>query len=497
VQLLDQLSLGFATALGAANLLAALLGCLLGTVVGVLPGIGPVAAIALLLPATYALAPVSALILLAGVYYGAQYAGSTPAILLDLPGEPSSDVTRLDGHQMTLHGRAGPALGAAALASFVAGCFATALLALAAQPLTRLGYLFGPVEYAALLVLALVGVVALASGSLFKALAMAVLGLLLGLVGNDPLSGATRFAFDIPELSEGIGFVALAIGIYAIGEVIANMSKPQHQVELLDVSLRGRWPGRQELAEIWPALLRGTLLGSLLGLMPGGGALLASFSAYALEKRVAPRVGAAPFGKGNIRGVVAPESANNAGAQMAFLPLLALGIPPNAVMALLLGALWLRGIAPGAQLIAGNPALFWGLVASMWIGNLLLLVLNLPLAGLWLRLVRVPYGLLAPLLVVLGALGAYLVHQRSFEVWLVAGFGALGYVFVLLRTDPAPLLLGCILAPALEDNLRRSLAGSGGKWSVFVTQPVAAGLLGAAALVLLVLLFKPRRATMA
>ena len=497
MELFSNLALGFGVALTPINLLYALVGCVLGTLIGVLPGIGPVATIAMLLPATYALPPVSALIMLAGIYYGAQYGGSTTAILVNLPGESSSVVTCIDGYQMARQGRAGPALAAAGLGSFFAGCVGTLILAAFAPTLTQLAFQFGPAEYFSLMVVGMVGAVVMASGSLLKAIAMIVLGLLLGLVGTDVNSGVARFAFDIPELSDGIGFVAIAMGVFGYGEIISNLSHPEHERDVLTSKVHGLWPTRQDFKDMTPAVLRGTALGSLLGVLPGGGALLASFASYALEKKIKSKPGEVPFGQGNIRGVAAPESANNAGAQTSFIPMLTLGIPPNAVMALMVGAMTIHNIQPGPQVMTSNPELFWGLVASMWIGNLMLVVLNLPLIGVWIKLLSVPYRWLFPAIVLFCAIGVYTTNNSTFDIWLVAAFGFIGYVFHKLDMEPAPLLLGFILGPMMEENLRRALLFSRGDWGVFVTRPLSAGLLLAAVCMLFLVLLpavKSRRA---
>lgn len=482
------LSLGFSVAFTLNNLLYCLAGCILGTLIGVLPGIGPLATIAMLLPATYALPPESALIMLAGIYYGAQYGGSTTAILVNLPGEASSIVTCIDGYQMARQGRAGPALAAAGLGSFFAGCVGTLLLAAFATPLTELALVFSSADYFSLMLLGLMGAVALASGSLLKAIAMVVLGLLLGLVGTDVNSGVVRFGFDVPELSDGIGFVAIAMGVFGYAEIIKNLAQPLHQREVFTAKISGLFPTRQNFKDMTPAILRGTALGSVLGVLPGGGALLAAFAAYALEKKIKSKPGEMPFGQGNIRGVASPESANNAGAQTSFIPLLALGIPPNAVMALMVGAMTIHGIQPGPQVMTSKPELFWGLVASMWIGNVMLLVLNLPLIGVWIRLLKVPYRYLFPAIVLFCAVGAYSTNNNTLDVWMVGLFGVMGYLFVKLGCEPAPLLLGFILGPMMEEHLRRTLLLSRGDWSVFVTHPMSASLLALAVLLLVMLL---------
>ena len=488
MDLFSNLALGFGVALTPLNLLYALVGCVLGTLIGVLPGIGPVATIAMLLPATYALPPVSALIMLAGIYYGAQYGGSTTAILVNLPGESSSVMTCIDGYQMARQGRAGPALAAAGLGSFFAGCVGTLILAAFAPSLTALAFQFGPAEYFSLMVLGMIGAVVMASGSLLKAIAMVVLGLLLGLVGTDVNSGVARFAFDIPELSDGIGFVAIAMGVFGYGEIISNLATPEHAREVFTRKVHGLWPTKQDFKDMTPAVLRGTALGSVLGVLPGGGALLASFASYALEKKIKSKPGEVPFGQGNIRGVAAPESANNAGAQTSFIPMLTLGIPPNAVMALMVGAMTIHNIQPGPQVMSSNPELFWGLIASMWIGNLMLVVLNLPLIGVWIKLLSVPYRWLFPAIVLFCAIGVYTTNNSTWDIWMVGVFGVLGYVFIKLGMEPAPLLLGFILGPVMEENLRRALLFSRGDWSVFLTRPLSAGLLLATVLLLALVL---------
>jgi putative tricarboxylic transport membrane protein len=486
----SNLALGFSVAVTPINLLYCFIGCLLGTLIGVLPGIGPVATIAMLLPATYALPPVSALIMLAGIYYGAQYGGSTTAILVNLPGESSSVVTCIDGYQMARQGRAGPALAAAGLGSFFAGCVGTLILAAFAPPLTELAFQFGPAEYFSLMVLGLIGAVVLASGSLIKAVAMIVLGLLMGLVGTDINSGVARYAFGVPELTDGIGFVVIAMGVFGYGEIISNLSQPEGDREVFTADVKGLWPTKQDFKDMWPAVLRGTFLGSALGILPGGGALLASFASYAFEKKVRSKPGEIPFGKGNIRGVAAPESANNAGAQTSFIPLLTLGIPPNAVMALMVGAMTIHNVQPGPQVMSSNPELFWGLIVSMWVGNLMLIVLNLPLIGIWIKLLTVPYRFLFPAIVLFCALGVFTTNNNTFDVWLVGAFGLIGYLFTKLGCEPAPLLLGFILGPMMEEHLRRAMLLSRGDWSVFITRPLSAGLL-AAALLLLVIVTLP------
>jgi putative tricarboxylic transport membrane protein len=489
MDLLSNLALGFGVAFTVQNLLYAFGGALLGTLIGVLPGLGPVATIAMLLPSIYALDATPALIMLAGIYYGAQYGGSTTAILINVPGESSSVVTAIDGYQMARQGRAGAALAAAGLGSFFAGCVGTIIIAAFAPPLTELAFKFGPAEYFSLMVLGLIGAVVLASGSLVKAIAMILLGLLLGQINTDVISGTPRYSFDIPELTDGIGFVAIAMGVFGFGEIIANLGKPAEHREVFTKHVKGLWPTRHDFKDAFPAVLRGTALGSILGVLPGGGALLASFAAYTVEKKMGGgRSGEVPFGKGNIRGVAGPEAANNAGAQTSFIPMLTLGIPPNAVMALMVGAMTIKGIQPGPQVMTSNPQLFWGLIASMWVGNLMLVILNLPLIGIWIKLLTVPYRFLFPAIMSFCCIGLYTLNNSAFDVYMGAGFAVVGYVFYKLSCEPAPLLLGFILGPMMEENLRRALLLSRGDWGTFFTRPLSAGLLVAAGLMIVVVM---------
>ena len=482
--LLSNLALGFSVAFTPEALMYCLIGCLLGTLIGVLPGIGPVATIAMLLPATFTLKPELSLIMLAGIYYGAQYGGSTTAILVNIPGESSSVVTALDGYQMARKGRAGAALGIAALGSFFAGCVATLLLAAAAPPLAEIAFKFGPAEYFSLMTLGLIAAVVLAHGSVIKAIAMILLGLLLGLVGTDVNSGMARFNFSIPELSDGIGFVAVAMGVFGFAEIIKNLEQGEER-EIFVNKVGRLLPTMQDIKEAFPAVLRGTGLGSLLGILPGGGAVLASFSAYTLEKKIAKD--SSQFGKGDIRGVAAPESANNAAAQTSFIPLLTLGIPPNPVMALMVGAMIIQGIQPGPQVMSEKPQLFWGMIVSMWIGNLMLVILNLPLIGMWIKLLTVPYRLLYPAILVFCCIGVYSLSNSPFDVVVTAVFGMVGYLFVKLDCEPAPLLLGFILGPMMEENLRRAMLLSRGDATTFLTRPLSATLLGISVLLLVVI----------
>ena len=483
--LFSNLALGFGVALTPINLMYCLVGVILGTLIGVLPGIGPVATIAMLLPVTFSLSPITALIMLAGIYYGAQYGGSTSAILVNLPGESSSVVTCLDGYQMARQGRAGVALATAAMASFFAGCVATLIVAMFAPPLAEIALKFGPSEYFSLMVLGLVAAVVLAHGSVIKAVAMVILGLLLGLVGTDVNSGVLRFAFGISELADGIGFVTVAMGLFGTAEIITNLELKDER-EVFTNKVTNMFPTKEDWKRMWKPILRGTFLGSALGILPGGGALLASFGAYTLEKKVSKY--GHEFGKGAIEGVAAPEAANNAGAQTSFIPLLTLGIPSNAVMALMIGAMMIQGIAPGPQVMTEKPQLFWGMIASMWVGNLMLVVLNLPMIGMWIKLLTVPYRILFPSILVFMAIGVYSLSNNPFDVLLMMLFGLLGYIFVKLECEPAPLLLGFILGPLMEENLRRAMLLSRGDPMVFFTKPISGAFLIASILLLVILL---------
>ena len=487
MDLLSNLSLGFATAFTLQNLAYCFIGCVLGTLIGVLPGLGPIATIAMLLPATYALPPIAALIMLAGIYYGAQYGGSTTAILINIPGESSSVVTAIDGYQMARNGRAGVALFTAGVGSFFAGCVATLVLAAFAAPLSELAFKFGPAEYFSLMVLGLIGAVVLASGSLVKAIAMIVLGLLMGLVGTDVNSGTSRYAFDIPQLTDGLGFVSVAMGVFGFAEIMVNLEQKEARETFLK-KVTNLWPSKADFKRMIAPILRGTLLGSILGILPGGGAALASFGAYSLEKKVSKY--GHEFGKGAIEGVAAPESANNAAAQTSFIPLLTLGIPPNAVMALMVGAMTIHNIQPGPQVMTSNPALFWGLIASMWIGNLMLIILNLPMIGVWVKLLTIPYRHLYPAILVFCCIGVYSVNNTVFDIYLTAIFGILGYMFTKLQCEAPPLLLGFVLGPMMEENFRRALLLSRGDFTVFLTRPLSCGLL-ITALILVALVSVP------
>ena len=485
MDLVANLTLGFATALDPVNLFYCFIGVLLGTLIGVLPGIGPTATIAMLLPITYALSPATSIIMLAGIYYGAQYGGSTTAILINLPGESSSAVTAIDGYRMAREGRAGPALATAALSSFFAGTVATVLITAFAPPLARVALKFGPAEYFSLMLLGLVCSVALAQGSILKALAMIVLGLLLGLVGRDVYTGDERFTLGFLELADGINFVAVAVGIFGIAEILRNLENESDRVAVIR-KVSGLMPTRADLKAIVAPVLRGTALGSALGILPGGGAILSAFAAYTVEKRISKTP--QRFGKGAIEGVAAPEAANNAGAQTSFIPMLTLGIPANPVMALMIGALTIKNIVPGPDVATEQPALFWGLIASMWIGNLMLVLLNLPLVGLWVKLLSIPYYLLFPAILAFCAIGVYSINSNPFDLYAVALFGLLGYTLTKLGCEPAPLLLGFVLGPMIEENLRRAMIISHGDPTVFVTRPLSAALIAIAAGVLVLLL---------
>jgi len=465
MEVLDNLILGAHVAFTWQNVLYCLIGVLLGTLIGVLPGIGPVPTIAMLLPITFNLDPVAALIMLAGIYYGTQYGGSTTAILVNLPGEASSVVTVLDGHQMARQGRAGPALAIAAIGSFFAGCVATLVIATAAPPLAEFALKFGPWEYFSLMVLGLVAATVLAHGSLLKAICMVVLGLLLGLIGTDVNSGVLRYTFGIPELADGIGFVLVAMGMFGVTEIVTNLEQGAKREVFLG-KVKHLFPSKEDLKRSWGAILRGTALGSVLGILPGGGALLSSFAAYTVEKKWSKHP--EEFGKGAIEGVAGPESANNAGAQTSFIPMLTLGIPGNPVMALMIGALMIQGIAPGPQVMTDKPELFWGLIASMWLGNAMLVILNLPLIGIWIKLLTVPYRFLFPSILVFMSVGVFAYSNNPWDCLIMAVFGVFGYVCVKLECEPAPLILGFILGPLMEEYLRRAMLLSRGDPTLFI-----------------------------
>jgi putative tricarboxylic transport membrane protein len=483
--LIANLGLGFSVALSFKNAGLCFLGCLIGTLIGVLPGVGPIATIAMLLPITFGIDPVGALIMLAGIYYGAQYGGSTTAILVNIPGEATAVVTTLDGHQMAKQGRAGIALGLAAISSFCAGTIATLIIAALGAPLTRFALLFGPADYFALMVLGLMFAVVLARGSLAKATAMILCGILLSTVGTDLETGEARLTFGLHEIADGIEFAVLAMGVFGYAEILRNIEAPETR-DVVRTELGRLLPSGRDLGQCAGPISRGTLLGSFLGLLPGNGAVLGPFAAYTLEKKLAKD--SSRFGRGAIEGVAGPEAANNAGAQTAFIPLLTLGIPPNAVMALMVGAMTIHGIVPGPQIIDKQPNLFWGMIASMWIGNLMLLVINLPLVGLWVRLLKVPYRLLFPAIVLFCCIGIYSVNNSPAEVFMVAAFGLAGYALLKFGFEPAPMLLGFVLGKLMEEKLRQALVISRGSLATFVERPLSAGFLALALLLAIVAL---------
>ena len=483
MEFLDNLGLGISVALAPVNLLYGFLGVVLGTIIGVLPGLGPVATISILLPVTFTLQPQAAMIMLAGIYYGAQYGGSTTAILVNLPGESSSVVTCIDGYQMARQGKAGLALATAALASFLAGTIATFVIAFAAPALAEFALEFGPADYFSLMIFGLVAAVILAHGSVIKAIGMILTGILLGTIGIDANSSVPRYTFHIPQFGDGIDFAVIAMGVFGIGETIANLGRGAEAREYIK-NYKGLWPSPQDLASIVAPALRGTALGAALGILPGGGPVLSSFSAYALEKKIAREPHR--FGRGAIEGVAGPEAANNAAAQTAFIPLLTLGLPSSPVMALMIGALMMHGLHAGPQLVREQPDLFWGLVASMWIGNLILVILNLPLVGIWAKMLTVPYRLLYPSILLICCIGVYSIHNDTLDVVIASVFGLVGYVFHRLQCEPAPMLLGFILGPLIEEHLRRALLISHGDPMIFVDRPISLTfLLLAGALVLL------------
>ncbi len=484
MDLLANLALGAATAFTLDNLFYCFIGVLLGTLIGVLPGIGPLATIAMLLPITYKMTdPSTALIRLAGSYYGSQYGGSTTAILVNLPGESSSVVTTLDGYQMARRGRAGVALATAALASFFAGTVATFLIAAFAPPLAEVAFKFGPAEYFSLMVLGLIAAVVLAHGSIIKALGMVVIGLLLGMIGTDVNSGSARFTLGIPELSDGIEFAVIAMGMFGFAEIIFNLKQAEAR-DLLKEKVTNYMPNKEDWKRGSPAAVRGTVLGSFLGILPGGGAILSSFSSYAIEKKLSKKP--QEFGKGAIEGVAGPEAANNAGAQTSFIPMLTLGIPTTPVMALMIAAMMIHNIQPGPQVMTSNPTLFWGLIVSMWVGNLMLVILNLPLIGLWIKLLQVPYRFLYPAILLFCCIGAYSLNNNPWDVLMTIPFAILGYYFKKWHCEPAPLLMGFILGELMEEYLRRALTISRGDWMVFIDRPLSATLLGIAVLLLII-----------
>ena len=482
-ELFANIALGFGVALGIKNLALCFLGCLIGTLIGVLPGVGPIATMSMLLPITYGIDPVGALIMLAGIYYGAQYGGSTTAILVNIPGEATSVVTTLDGHRMAQQGRAGAALGIAAIGSFIAGTIATVFIAGLAVPLTRFALLFHPADYFALMVLGLMLAVVLARGSLIKAIAMILVGVLLSTVGRDLVTGDERLTFGWSEIDDGIDFAVVGMGVFGFAEILRNLEMPEAR-DVVRQRIGRLLPTRDEFRQSLMPILRGTGVGAFLGLLPGNGAVLAPFAVYTIEKKIADDP--SRFGEGAIEGVAGPEAANNAGAQTAFIPLLTLGIPPNAVMALMVGAMTVHNLVPGPEVITKQPRLFWGMIASMWIGNLMLLVINLPLVGLWVRLLKVRYRLMFPSIVLFCCIGIYSVGNNPLDVYLTAAFGLLGYLLIKLEFEPAPLLLGFVLGRLLEEKLRQAMAISQGSAWTFIDHKIAAGMLAMTFVVLVI-----------
>jgi TctA family transporter len=487
------LTLGFTVAVTPINLMYCFIGVFIGTLVGVLPGIGPLAAIAMLLPITFNLPPVGALIMLAGIYYGTQYGGSTTAILVKLPGESASVVTCIDGHEMAKAGRAGPALATAALVSFFAGTVGTILIALFGPPLAEVALKFGAPEYFSLMVMGLIASAVLAYGSLIKALGMIVVGLLFGIVGTDVNSGMSRYAFGVAGLTDGISFTVIAMGLFGLGEILSNLEKGGTNRDLLFQKIKHLWPMKDDFKRMWKPMMRGTAIGCFFGTLPGAGPTIAAFSSYAMEKKMVAKENAHQFGKGAIEAVAGPEAANNGAAQCAFIPTLTLGIPGSGTMALILGALTIQGIAPGPQVMTQRPDLFWGLIASMWIGNGMLVLLNLPLIGLWVKLLTVPYRMLFPAIMCFMAIGVYSLNNQALDIYMTLLFGFLGYIFIKLKCEPAPLILAFVLGPLMEENLRRALLISRGDPTVFVTRPISLGFLLATLAFLMVVLVPAMR----
>ena len=486
MEIFEHIYYGFGVVLQPANLVFAFLGAVAGTLVGVLPGLGPTAAMSMLLPVTFGMSPTGALIMLAGIYYGAQYGGSTTSILVNIPGEAASVVTCLDGYQMACQGRAGPALGIAAFSSFIAGTIGVLGLSFLAPPLVDAALTFGPPEYFALMCLGLTILTFLAHGSMLKALIMAILGLFVGTIGIDPIEGAQRFTFERPELMEGIGLVPIAMGMFGISEILLNIEKKM-KISIFEAKLRGFLPNLQDWRNSLGAILRGTGIGFFLGILPGGGAVISSFASYAIEKRVSKHP--EKFGSGVIEGVAAPEAANNAAAQGAFIPMMTLGIPSNVVMALLLGALMIHGITPGPLLMSQHPDLFWGLITSMYIGNVMLLILNLPLIPLWVKMLKIPYPILFPFILLFCLIGVYTINNNAFDIYLMILFGIFGYVARKFDFEAAPFILAVVLGPMMEKALRQSLIMSKGHFSIFATRPISGVIWGIAILLLVLPLF--------
>ena len=472
MELFNNLIFGFSVALSWQNLLYCFLGCLLGTLIGVLPGIGPLATIAMLMPITFAISPVAALIMLAGIYYGAMYGGSTTSILVNLPGETASVITCIDGYQMAKQGKAGPALAIAAIGSFFAGTVCTLIIAMFGPPIAEMALKFASPEYFSLMMMGLIVAAVLAPGDMVKSLAMVFLGLLLGCIGTDVDSGWRRFSFDIIELTDGIGFVVIAIGVFALGEIVSNLGDDPEERKVFTSDVGSLFPTADQMKRSIGPIIRGTALGAFFGVLPGTGPAIASFSSYMIEKKMAKDP--SRFGNGAIEGVAGPEAANNADAQCKFIPMLTLGIPASGTMALMLGALMIHGIAPGPTVMTQKPDLFWGLIASMWVGNFMLVVLNLPLIGLWVSLLKVPYRFLFPAIMTFCCIGIYSLNNSPFELYLTAIFGLLGFLWMKLECSPVPLMLGFVLGPMMEENLRRAMLISRGDPMVFITRPISA-----------------------
>ena len=474
---LSQIYLGFQTALTPINLFFCLVGVILGQIVGILPGLGPAAAIALLLPASFSLAPETAIIMLAGVYYGSMYGGTITSVLLNVPGESSSVVTCLDGYQMARQGRAGPALGIAAFGSFIAGTLGTIVLSFLAPPLAEIALRFGPPEHFALMFLGMMTLTMFVSGSILKGLSMAAAGIIIGSIGMDIVSGRARFTFGIHELMDGIGLVPVIMGLFGIAEVLISVENIAER-QVFETTIKDMFPTRQDWAEsIWP-IARGTVIGFFLGILPGSGGVIASFASYAAEKRLSKTP--EKFGTGMIAGVASPEASNNSAAAGGFVPLLALGIPPTVVMALLLGALLIHGVQPGPMLFQAYPQVVWGVIASMYIGNVMLLLLNIPMIPLWVRCLKIPYQILFPLILLFCLIGAYSLNYSTIEVGLMIFFGFVGYLMKKFQYEPAPLILALVLTPMLENALRQSLIISRGNPLIFFQRPISLGFLLAA-----------------
>jgi putative tricarboxylic transport membrane protein len=483
MDVLTQLALGFQVALLPANLFYCFLGCLIGTMVGVLPGLGPTAAMSLLLPATFHVPPVSAVIMLAGIYYGAMYGGSTTSILVNIPGEAASVMTCLDGYRMARAGRAGAALGISAFGSFIAGTVGILGLTLIAPPMVDFALRFGPPEYFSLMCLGMVVLTFLSSSSMIRALMMACFGLIVGSIGQDTVSGTTRFTFGIVDLMDGVGLVPVVMGLFGISEILLNLETKIDQ-EVFQTKVKGLLPTLEDWIRCKWSIVRGTVIGFFLGILPGGGAVLSSFVAYAVEKKFSARP--EDFGTGVIEGVAAPESANNAAAQSAFIPLLTMGLPSNVVMAMLLGALIIHGVTPGPLLISQHPEVFWGVVASMYLGNVMLLVLNLPLIGMWVQFLRIPYPIMMPLIILFCLIGSYTVANSVMDILFMLIFGVIGYFMKKFKYEAPPFILAFVLGPLLEYSLKQSLLMSRGSFSIFLTRPISAICLGIALILLLI-----------